>query len=502
VSVGDEGPGQPAGEPRVGPQRVAGNMPWSLGGIAISRALTLLTTVILARLLTPEDFGVVALAMLALTVVNVFSDVGLTSVLVVRQDFDRRAQGTVLTMLLVSGAFFSAVLFALAPVAADVFDASRLTDVLRALAVLSFLSGFYWFYDMLLQRELAFRSRFISQISRTVAYAVGAIVLAVLGAGVWSLVVGQLAGAVVLSVVLLALAPYRVRPTFERPVAATALHEGQGFLLQAGATTVQDNVDFLVVGRALGAEPLGAYSMAYRLSEVPYASIADPIARVNFPAFARMRHAGQDATPAYLRALKLVALVTWPLGMILSGAADPFTRAILGDKWLAMIGPLGVLGIWAAVRATETTVGWFVNAVGEARRSGRLSIALLVPFLPALVAGAELGGTTGVAWVVLGHLAVTIALLAVLIHRRLDVSLRRQAAALRSLVIPAVGCWATARLCSQPTAELAAGAALAIAVIAAAAVYLVLVLATDRELLGVAARELRRALKEAASSRA
>lgn len=502
MSVGADDPaaeGASGGRP---PQRVAGNIPWSLGGYALSRALTLLTTVVLARLLTPEDFGLMVLAILALTVVNVFSDVGLTGVLVVRQDFDVRAQGTVLTMLLASGALFSAVLFALAPVAAEAFREPRLTDVLRALAVLSFLSGLYWFYDMLLQRELQFRSRFITQISRTVAYAVAAILLAALGAGVWSLVAGQLAGAVVVSAALLWVTPYRVRPTFDPSVARTALHDGQGFLLQAGATAVQDNVDFLVVGRQLGTESLGAYSMAYRLGEVPYATIADPVARVSFPAFAQMRHAREDVAPGYLHALRVTALVTWPLGVVLSGVADPFTRAILGEQWLPMIAPLGVLGIWAAVRATETTVGWFLNAVGEAGRSGRISIVVLIPLIPALVVGADVGGTTGVAWVVLAHLVVVIGLLAALIDRRVGISLRRQAVALRPLVLPALGCWAAARLCSQATAGLPAGVSLVVSVLAAAAAYLTLVHISDRTLLRAVAGDLRRALKAAASSRA
>ncbi|MDQ3851086.1 MAG: oligosaccharide flippase family protein, partial [Actinomycetota bacterium] len=444
-------------------------MPWSLGGYALSRVITLLTTVVLARLLTPEDFGIVALAVLALTVVNVFSDVGLTGVLVVRQDFDRRAQGTVLTMLLVSGGLFSALLVALAPLAADVFREPRLVDVLRALGALSFLSGFYWFYDMLLQRELEFRARFVAQMARTGAYAAVAIALAAVGAGVWSLVLGQLAGAVVVSIVLVALAPYRVRPTFQRWAVRAALGEGHGFLLQAGATTVQDNLDFIVVGRALGADALGSYSMAYRLGEVPYASIADPIARVNFSAFARRRHAGEDVGPTFLRSLQAVALVTWPLGLLLSATAAPFTRAILGDRWTAMIGPLAVMGIWAAVRPLETTVGWLLNAVGEAGRSGRISTVLLLPLVPALVGGAHLGGTTGVAWVLLVHLTVTVLLLAGVAQRRLDVSLRRQGRAVRSLVPAAIACWVAARAMAEATSDVAPLLGLLAAVIAGSA---------------------------------
>ena len=455
-------------------EQVARGIPWSLAAQAASRVITLLTTIVLARLLVPADFGLVALAMLALTTINVLSDLGLTGVLVVRQDLDRRGQGTLLTLLLLAGAVCALLLAALAPLVADFFAEPRLADVLRALAALTLISGLSWFYDMLLQRELEFRKRFVAQLVRNCTYAVVAIALAVAGAGVWSLVVGQLVAAVVVTVALLALAPYRVPPTFDRGSARSTLRDGRGFLLQAAATTVQDRLDVLVIGRALGVERVGTYSMAYRLGELPYTAVADPIARVTFPAFARMRHEGRDVGPGYLKGLQTVALATWPIGLLLSGAAEPFTRAVLGEKWLPMIGPLAVLGVWASLRALETTLGWFLNATGQAGRSGRISAGLLLPFAAALVAGAEIGGTTGVAWAVLAHLVTTLALQARVAQRRLGLGIRRQWHALRPLVAPAAGCWGAARGVAVAADALPPALALAASAGAGAAAYLVL----------------------------
>jgi len=497
VAVPDEGHsrhGEAPTEAGVGRQAVRG-IPWSLGGYAISRAMTLVTTIVLARLLTPEDFGLIALAMLALTVLNVLSDGGLTSVLVVRQDFGRRALGTVLTLLLLAGGAVSLLLVALAPLVADLFREPDLTAVLRAIAGISLLSGFYWFYDMLLQRELEFRRRFVAQLARTVAYGAVALTMAVLGAGVWSLVGGQLAGAVVVSVVLYVLAPYRVRPAFDRAAAGSALRAGHGFLLQIASSTVQDNLDYLVIGRVLGAGPLGAYSMAYRLGEVPYASIADPIARVTFAAMARMKHAGQAVGPMFLRSLSFTCMLTWPLGLLLSAAADPFTRAVFGDQWLVMIAPLSILGLWAAARATETTIGWFLNAAGEAGRNGRIATYLLAPLALAVILAAGAGGTVAVAWVLLGHLVVTLLAQAAVAHRRLGVDAGSQWRAIRVLLPPAAGCWAATRLAVEAADALAPAATLALAVAAGLAAYAALVVLISPALVRRALQEARAMLK-------
>jgi len=493
VSVAGGPQDEGAARPRVQDQAVRG-VPWALGGYAGNSAITLLSAVVLARLLTPADFGLVALAIIAVAALNILSDLGLTSTLVVRQDFDRRAQGTVLTLLLVMGVAVSLLLVLLAPLAAELFDQPRLTGVLRALAALAAVSGFYWFYDMVVQRELQFRKRFTAQLARNLGYATVALSLAALGAGVWSLVAGQLAGAVVYSVALVWVAPYHVVPSFERSVARSALASGRGFMVQAGATTVEANLDYLVVGRVLGVAELGAYSMAYRLGEVPYAAIADPIARVTFPAFARMRHAGEDVGAAFLRSLRLVCLLSWPLGLILSAAADPFTRAIFGERWLAMVAPLSVLGIWAALRPLETMVGWLLNALGQAGRNAKITTLLLVPLVGALVVAAKLGGLTAVACVVLAHLTLVIGAQVWVSQRHLELSALAQWRAVRALLPAAASCWLATHLAVYATGAMAAGLTLAIATAVGVTTYLALIAVTDRALLHTTVSDIRRSL--------
>ena len=358
-------------------------IPWTFLTLAGSRLVQIAGTVVLARLLVPEDFGLVALALTISIFLGLVASLGLGGVFVVEQDLSEREKGTYLTMFLLMGAAFAVVMAALSPLAARFFDEPQLDEIVLALSVMVFFSGgLNWFYEALMQRELEFRNRFVAQMVQAFTYTGIGVLLAALGAGVWSLVAGQIVSAAAYAVALLWLAPYRVRPAFDRAAAAHGVREGQGFLVQVVTSFAAQNVDIVVVGRVLGAARLGYYSMALRLSELPNWVIAESVSKVTFPGFARMRSRGEDVRPAFLSALKLVAFATCPFGIVLSGAAEPITLVVFGEQWAGMIGPLGVLGIWAAVKPVRGTIAWFLNSIGHQALLGRISLAMLVLLVP------------------------------------------------------------------------------------------------------------------------
>jgi O-antigen/teichoic acid export membrane protein len=452
-------------------ERAVRGVPWTILAYAANKLVTVGTTLALARLLTPKDFGLVALALLAILALSFLRDLGLNGVLVLRTDLDVRAQGTVLALMLIMGTLLAALLAALSPLVADLFREPRLAGVLAALSPTVLLGGFTWFYETVLQRELEFKKRFFALSSQTLVYAAVAITMAVLGAGVWSLVAGQLAGTVAFAIALIAVAPYHVAPRFDAGTARELLGESGGFIAQGVTAFFQQNSDYFAVGRILGAVEVGFYSLAYRLAELPYWAIADPVARVTFPAFARMRHRGEDVRSSFLSTLRLVALVSCPFGVVLSGAADPFVSALLGDEWLPMVGPLAVLGIWGAVRLVQVTVAWLLNSVGQAGLMGAISVVVLVVLVPALLIAANLGGITAVAWVMLGDIVVSLVVLSWFVARRADVGLASQVRAVGPVALACLPAWLAARGVAVALDDSAALAALAAAALAGAAAY-------------------------------
>ena len=470
-------------------------IPWTLLSYGANRVVSVATTIILARLLVPADFGLFALATLGTGFISLFSGLGLGNALVLRQDLDRRGEGTILSLLLLAGLAFAAVLAALAPVLSDAFREPRLTAVLLALAGILSFTGFNWFYESLLQRDLEFKRRFVTQLVRTVAFSATALVMALLDAGVWALVGAHIAGHLANGVALVALSPHRVRPTWDRKLAREVLVTGQGFVLQDVAAYLQQNADYIVIGRVLATAQLGFYTMAYRQAELPLYAIADPVARVTFPSFAAMHHRGEDVMPAFLAGLRMVALVTFPLAVVLSGAAEPFTEALFGAKWLPMIGPLAVLGIWAVMRPLELTAGNLLNSLGHAGMLGRMTLILLAPLVLGVIVAADRSGITAVAWVLLAHMTVAMAVVMVLIRRVTGTGLRVQWGALQPLVLAAAGSWLATRAASDALADAPPLLALVAASVVAFAVYALAVRLFAPSLLPEAVRQVRRALR-------
>jgi len=475
--------------------RAVRGVPWTLLSYGANRAVLILSTVVLARLLTPADFGVVALATVALMLLALFKDLGLGGTLIVRRDLDERAKGTVLTLMLVSGLALALLAAAAAPLAADAFDEPRLAGVLAALGSMLVIGGFTGFYEALLQAELEFRRRFYALMVQAAAISAVSIALAAAGAGVWSLVLGQVLGLLCFAVALVVLAPVRIRPSFSRSTARDAFATGRGFLIQSATSFLRQNADYVVVAQAFGSRGLGFYSMAYRLGEMPYLGVADPVARVTFPGFARLRARGVDVAEPFLKVLRLVALVCCPLGVLLSALADPFTAVVFGESWLPMVGALTVLGVWAAVRPVESTLAWMLNSVGHAARAAMVSTVILLPLVPAVVLAATWGGIEAVAWVVLGDALLSLVLLGRAADRHGGVAIRSQTLAVLPVFAASAVAWAAARgpaaWLDPPIVGLAAGTA------AGTLAYAAVLALIDPAILRTSARQVARTLGRA-----
>jgi lipopolysaccharide exporter len=419
-------------------------LPWTLLSYSGSKVVSVITTLVLARLVAPSDFGLLALATLATNFLSWIADMGFSGTLVLRQDLDLRGKGTLLTLMALTGVGAGLLTVALAPLAAQVFHTPRLTGVLAVIAVLLPLGSIAGFWEALLQRELAFRRRFAGLMTQSVVASMVSIPLAALGYGVWSLVWGQIAGMLAIGVVLAALAPYRVPPAFDRALARSAFRTGRGFLGQGLAMYVRQNVDTVAVGAAFGPRRLGYYSMAYRFGDLLYWTIAHPVAKVTFPSFAKSNYEGEDIRPTFLNVLGMIALVSCPIGIILSAAAEPFTRAVFGDRWLPMVGPLAIIGLWAAVRQIDQTIGWLLNSVDRAGALAWLSVFILVPLIVGCIVAVSVGQLTAVAMVPLADTLLSAAISSALARRFVGLSFGDMWRAIRPAVVASAPTWIVA----------------------------------------------------------
>jgi lipopolysaccharide exporter len=470
------------------------SVPWALVTYASNRGVALLAQLALARLLVPEDFGVIALANTTTLLLDYLRGLGLASTLILRHDLSRRAQGTALTLMIAVSVVMALVGTALAPAIADLFDEETLTGVLRILAISVALGGLIAFGEAQLQKHLKFKERFIAMSTQALVYAAVSVGLAAAGLGVWSLAIGQVAMAITATLVTTYLSwQYWVAPRWNTTDAGDLLATSGGFLAQVLVSFVHRNTDYVVVGKILNANELGFYYNAYRLAEIPYAAISDPVSRVTFAAFAGMQARGEDIREAYLSVLRLIAVISCPLGVVLSGAAGPFTVVVLGDKWRPMIPVLTVLGLWALVRPLHNTAAWLLNSSGAPGVLARINAIFYVPLAGGVVAAAAGPGIVGVAWVVVGVTAAEMLAIVFACRRYVGVPPHRQLLSAGPALAASVPTWGATYLIAQ-LLESSPLAALPAAVLMGLAAYLATLSAIDFELVKRSADQIRRIL--------
>jgi lipopolysaccharide exporter len=467
-------------------------VPWTVGSYAANKLLTTATTLVLAHLLSPSDFGVIAIALMVVNFLFWFGGLGFANTVIVRQDLDELGQRTVFGLMLLSGLVVAAITAAASPLVADAFSSSRITAVLLVMSSLFVITSLTSFYDAMLQRELEFRRRFAALAIQTASYTAIAIILAVLGAGIWSLVIGQIGSYVLYAVALLWLTPHRLWPGLDRHQARNIITTGRGFLAQGVTVFIRQNADSVTVGRAFGTAALGFYSMGYRLGDLSYWAIADPVATVTFPAFARAQERGESIVGSFLSVLRMVALVGCPVGVMLSAAASPFTVAVFGVRWLPMIGPLAVLGIWSAIRPIDTTLFWVLNSVQRADLVAWFSVGILIPLIPGFIIASLIGHLTAIAIVVVIDTMISMVLLGLFVRRYVGVRLRDLWLAVEPIVLASPAAWAMTYFVDHEVISHPAGLSLLAAVAAGLGTYAVALVVLDRRLLGDALTQLLR----------
>jgi lipopolysaccharide exporter len=426
--------------------KAARGVVWTVFGAGAQRGVLYLSTLVLAHLLHPADFGVIAIASTVISGSSVLRDLGLGDTLVQRPNLERIAQGTVLTLMILTGLLMAGVLAALAPVLAQFFHNPRLTDLIVALSPVLALGGLVGFYDSVLQRELRYRLRTYVSVCQSGLYVAISIILAVAGFGVWSLIVAQLVSIVISALLQLRLAAaFIVRPAFSRVAARETLRLGRAFLVGGLVDFTRQNTDYVSIGRFRSASQLSFYFSAFRICETLGGAIADAFTTISFSSFAQLRAHGTDPRSSYLSTIRLVGLITCPIGVLLSAVSAPFVTTAYGKQWLPMIPVLSVLGLWIAVRVLENVFAWLLISAGHTGFAVKFITASYFVQLPTIVAAASLGGIVTVAWVMLSYTLAVGLVFAWLISRKAGLSLHGQWRALRPVIIACVPAWFAAR---------------------------------------------------------
>lgn len=322
--------------------------------------------IVLARLLMPRDYGLLAMATVFIGFLGIFKYMGFhTAVIQRRQVNEALLSSLYYFVLAVSGLLFVAAVVA-APVVAWIYGEPRVMWVTAVLGIGFLLSAPGLMPFAVLNRQMRFgRLAVVDLISAVLGGGV-AIALAVAGLGVWALVIGSLVGAATCTLLYHVLTQWRPRLIFHWSEVRSVFSFGANITGFGLFNYFARNADNLIIGVFLGAGPLGYYALAYGILLKPRDAVTNVLMRVLFPVFSRMQDDDARLKAVYLRACGAIAFVTFPMMLGLMAVAHPFVQVVLGEKWLPAVPLIIVLAPLGMIQSVSGTAGQIYLAKGRA----------------------------------------------------------------------------------------------------------------------------------------
>jgi PST family polysaccharide transporter len=352
-------------------KKVAHGAGYTFLGIFFRTLFTFGSVAVLARLLTPADFGYIAMATILTAFASIFSDFGFSAILIQRRVITRLQMDTVFWASLFVGVALASVVFILSFFASWLFSQPIAAELLRVLCITFIVEGLSVVHGGLISRLMRFDLDFWIQLTPIVVRAGVAIILAWYDFGVWSLAYAAIVGSLSRTLFYMSFIPYRPRLRFDRNYLRStwktnASYFGGGFLFY-----INSYIDLLIVGRFLGATVLGYYQNARSLTDEVRSRIAIPLQRILFPAFSTLQDDLPKLQYSIQKSARLLSAIIFPIGIGISSVADDIVPLLYGEQWLAMIPALKFLGLSVAIRgstAISTSIFNSQNKVGLALR--------------------------------------------------------------------------------------------------------------------------------------
>jgi O-antigen/teichoic acid export membrane protein len=411
---------------------VISGVQWTTASALAVTLIGVLQTAVLARLLEPRDFGLIAVVFVALALAQSFADMGISAGIIARQESDSDTLSSLYWVNIASGVVVFGLVVGVTPGVVAFFGEDELGTLLPVAALAFLIAPVGTQFAVLLQRDLQFSRLATIDVAAACTGAVAAVPLAALGAGAASFVGGFLASTSFTAFALAAVGGRRWRP---RP--RVRLRDIRGYvgfgLYQMGERAINHaaaNVDYIVIGRGLGATALGPYAVAYQIAMRPLTRVNPVLTRVAFPAFARRQSDDAALQRGYLHVVRLVASLSLPLLAVVGATAPVLVPTVFGPQWYDAIPILQVLAAVSAVKIVVNPVGSLVLAKNRPEIGFRMNVASLALMVIALSFAVQ-WGVLALAWTYLAVVVVVGMGWALVLERTFGLRISEQITVLR-----------------------------------------------------------------------
>jgi O-antigen/teichoic acid export membrane protein len=457
--------------------RVGIGIIWMVGARMFDRCIGIVSTLILARLLVPADFGLVAMATAIAAILDLLGAFNFDLALIQNKDAGRKQYDTVWTFNVIFGVVCGVILVVLGEPAAGFYKEPRLAIVMYMLSLSYFLNAFTNVGLVAFRKELNFDKEFHYIFYRRLVTFLITIGAAYLLRSYWALLLGMTAGRLVSLVMSYTISSYR--PRFSLAASAELFGFSKWLLVNNILFFLMHRGCTFIIGRLFGTGPLGIYTISYEISSLPSTELVAPINRVMFPGFSKMRNAEQ-ISQAYLKLFGLLTLTILPVGIGIAAVAPPLVMAALGEQWLAAIPVIQLLAIHGAIGATQGNNGVVWLALGHPRTVTVFAALFVAVLFPGVYFFMNAYGTIGVGYAYLLAHAVTVPCSMVLTQRMLRFSWPSFIGTLWRPIIGVLAMYAATRYADVLLANQAALLRLIIDSVIGAAVYSIVILVTWR----------------------
>lgn len=356
-----------------------------------NQVLSIGVMIVLARLLNPEDFGTVALSDVFLGFAFLFADLGMGPAIIQRKEIDESYLSTCFWVSVITGIGIMLLLWSAAPFIAAFYEREILRSVIMFSSITFLLGAFTSIHKTILTKKLEFDKIAYINIASKIISAVASIGIAFLGFGVWSLVLGGVVAHALIIPFAWRLEKWRPRFLFSKKCFTDMFGFSSNLLAFNFFNYFARNFDNLIIGRVLGAEMLGYYSLAYNVMLKPLQYISWSVGNVLFPALSSLQENTERVRSAYIKIVRSVSLVTFPMMFGLMIVSREFILTFYGDKWEPVIIPLQILCVVGAMQSIGTTVGVVFNSQGRSDLQLKWGVFASSVYVVAFLIGVKFG---------------------------------------------------------------------------------------------------------------
>jgi len=374
---------------------------WSFGARISERVLEYGRLIVLARLLTPADFGLMGVGLVTLSAMDSLSHPGLQEAVIQRKNDVREYLDILWTVGVIRGIAVGVIMAVLSPLIAGFFNSPDATYILLAMAGVIMVNGFVNTGMVLFHRELAFNKVAINEFIPIVVATVVSITLAIVLRNAWALVLGYLARMVTLVLLSYVIHPYRPRFSRSNDKAKSLFEFGRWVYLHRVVNFISLQADSIMLGGALGTTSLGLYQMSQRTSIQPLKEIPRAITIVAFPVYSRLQSDLDKMRQAFLGVVEGVSSLTLPIAVAIFILAGEFVELVLGDKWLPIVPVMRILAVSGFIHSFVNTGGALFNGSGKPWFNFHMALIKAALMLVLIYPMTQAYGLSGAAYTVL-----------------------------------------------------------------------------------------------------